>query len=290
MDAQEYAVAPAEDIPTEIHHDVPTAARIYGWALGGKDNYEADRRFMLENLPEFPEFIDLARQNRLFLYRAVRYMAEEAGIRQFLDMGCGLPTNDNVHQVARRFAPDTRVVYIDFDPIVLVHARALLADDDSTAVITADMCDQEAILAHPDVERLIDFNEPLAVLFLSVGHHLLDSDDPRRVLGTAIGRAVSGSHLAFTQIVCSDRERAAEIDARSNGAGLRWRTRDRAEADTLIPDGLEAVEPGLVDIVHWRPDPQQPPLPPVPAELRPYAGASKVERDLTEYGGVLRKP
>ncbi|MFI0479764.1 SAM-dependent methyltransferase [Actinomadura sp. 9N215] len=283
-------MAADEDFPVEIPYDVPTPARIYGWALGGKDNYEADRRFMLQNLPEFPEFIDLARHNRLFLYRAVRYLAEEAGIRQFLDMGCGLPTNDNVHQVARRFAPDARVVYVDIDPIVLVHARALLAGDGSTAVITADMCDQEAILAHPDVERLIDFGEPLAVLFLSIGHHLLDDDDPRSVLSAAIGRAVPGSHLAFTQIVCSDRERAADIDARSNGAGLRWRTRDRAEVDALLPDGLDAVEPGLVDVVDWRPDPAQPPLAPVPAELRQYAGASRLGRDLTEYGGVLRRP
>ncbi|MFI0368814.1 SAM-dependent methyltransferase [Actinomadura sp. 1N219] len=282
-------MAADEVIPAEIHHDVPTAARIYAWALGGKDNYQADRQFMLQNLPEFPEFIDLARQNRQFLYRAVRYLAQEAGIRQFLDMGCGLPADENVHEVARKFAPDARVVYVDIDPIVLVHARALLAADRSTAVITADMRDQEELLAHPDVLRLIDFDEPLAVLFLSVGHHLLDEDDPRRILRTVIDRAVPGSHLAFTQIVCSDPERAADIDARSNGAGLRWRTRDRAETAALIPDGLKAVEPGLVDIVQWRPDPEQPPLAPVPAELRPYAGASKLGRDLTEYGGVLRK-
>lgn len=283
-------MAAAEDIPAEIHHDVPTAARIYGWALGGKDNYEADRRFMLQNLPDFPEFIDLARQNRQFLYRAVRYLAQEAGIRQFLDMGCGLPTNDNVHQVARRFAPDANVVYVDIDPIVLVHARALLAGDGSTAVITADMVDQEAILAHPDVARLIDFSEPLAVLFLSVGHHLVDEDDPRSVLRAVIDRAVPGSHLAFTGIVCSDRERAADIDTRSNGAGLRWKTRDRAETDALLPEGLEPVAPGLVDIVDWRPDAEQPRLAPVPAELKPYAGASRLSRDPTEYGGVLRKP
>ncbi|TDB83509.1 hypothetical protein E1264_28105 [Actinomadura sp. KC216] len=283
-------MAADEVIPAEIHHDVPTAARIYGWALGGKDNYEADRRFMLQNLPDFPEFIDLARQNRQFLYRAVRYLAQEAGIRQFIDMGCGLPTNDNVHQVARRFAPDANVVYVDIDPIVLVHARALLAIDGSTAVITADMSDQEAILAHPDVKRLIDFSKPVAVLFLSVGHHLVDADDPRRILRTIMDRAVSGSHLAFTGIVCSDRERAADIDSRSNGAGLRWQTRDRAETDALLPEGLVPVEPGLVDIVDWRPDPDQPPLAPVPAELQPYDGASRLSRDPTEYGGVLRKP
>jgi hypothetical protein len=283
-------VAGAEDVPAEIPYDVPTPARIYGWALGGKDNYEVDRQFMLKNLPEFPEMIEVARQNRLFLYRAVRYLAQEAGIRQFLDMGCGLPTDDNVHQVARRFAPDSRVVYVDIDPIVLVHARALLAGDGSTAVITADMRDQNAILAHPDVKRLIDFEEPLAVLFLSIGHHLIDEDDPSTILRTAIERAAPGSHLAFSQIVSADEARARDMDARSTAAGLRWQTRDRAEVNALLPDGLEVVEPGLVDLGEWRPDPNQPPLAPVPAELRPYAGVSKLGNDINEYGGILRKP
>ncbi|GAA4227571.1 SAM-dependent methyltransferase [Actinomadura meridiana] len=283
-------MAAAEDVPAEIPYDVPTPARIYGWALGGKDNYEVDRQFMLKNLPEFPEMIEVARQNRLFLYRAVRYLAQEAGIRQFLDMGCGLPTDDNVHQVARRFLPDARVVYVDIDPIVLVHARALLAGDGSTAVITADMRDQEAILAHPDVKRLIDFDEPVAVLFLSIGHHLVDADDPGGVLGAAIDRAAPGSHLAFSQVVSADRARARDMDGRSTAAGLRWQTRDRAEVNALLPDGLEVVEPGLVDLGDWRPDPNQPPLAPVPAELRPYAGASRLGRDINEYGGVLRKP
>ncbi|RKS73214.1 S-adenosyl methyltransferase [Actinomadura pelletieri DSM 43383] len=283
-------MAANEDVPVDIPYDVPTPARIYGWALGSKDNFEVDRRFMLKNLPAFPEMIDVARQNRLFLYRAVRYLARDAGIRQFLDMGCGLPADDNVHQVARRFAPDARVVYVDIDPIVLVHARALLAGDGSTVVITADMRDQEALLEHPDVRRLIDFDEPLAVLFLSVGHHLVDADDPRGVLRTVIERAVPGSHLAFTQIVCSDRERAADMDARSTAAGLRWQTRDRAEVDALLPAGLEPVEPGLVDVGDWRPDPDQPPLAPVPAELMPYANGSSLGRAMNEYGGVLRKP
>ncbi|TDB78436.1 hypothetical protein E1264_36805, partial [Actinomadura sp. KC216] len=163
---------------------MPTSARVYGWYLGGKDNYEIDRRFAMKHLPDFPEGLDITRANRLFLYRAVRYLVQDAGIRQFIDMGCGLPTDDNVHQVAQRFAPDARVVYVDIDPIVLIHARALLAGDGSTTVITADMRDQDTILNHEDTRRLIDFSEPLAVLFLSVGHHLPDADDPRRILRT----------------------------------------------------------------------------------------------------------
>jgi S-adenosyl methyltransferase len=283
-------VANDHELIGEIRDDVPASARVYGWALGSKDNYQVDRDFALKTAPNFPESTDITRQNRLFLYRAVRYLAAEAGIRQFLDMGCGLPSDNNVHQVAQRFAPDARVVYVDIDPIVLAHARALLAGDGSTVVITADFRDQEAILAHPDVQRLIDFDEPLAVLFLSVGHHLTDADDPARIIATLMDRAAPGSHLAFSQIVCSDEERAADLDARMRAAGIPWQNRTREEVDALLTiDRLEPVEPGLVNLMHWRPDPDQPPLPPVPEELAPFIGASKMGRDFCEYGGVLRK-
>jgi SAM-dependent methyltransferase len=274
--------------PVQIPTDVPASARIYGWTLGGKDNYEIDRQFALQHLPAFPEILDIARENRLFLYRAVRYLAEEAGVRQFIDMGCGLPTENNVHQVAQRFADDPRVVYVDIDPIVLVHGRALLADNGTTTVINADMCDPEAVLTHPDTRRLIDFSEPLAVLYLSVGHHLFDQDDPRKVVHSVFDRAVPGSHLVFTQIVSDDPERRAAIDAAANGAGMPWRTRSRAEVGALLA-GPTPVEPGLVDIRRWRPDPDQPPLAPVPAELAQFVGASEKHGDLCEYGGVLVK-
>ncbi|WUH99544.1 SAM-dependent methyltransferase [Spirillospora sp. NBC_00431] len=263
---------------------------MYGWALGGKDNYQVDRDFALKTAPAFPESIDIARQNRLFLYRAVRYLAAEAGVRQFLDMGCGLPTDNNVHQVAQRFAPDARVVYVDIDPIVLAYGRALLAGDGSTVVINADFRDMDAVLDHPDLRRLIDFDEPLAVLFLSVGHHLTDADDPRGIVRTLMGRVASGSHLAFSQIVCSDPERAADLDARMKAAGIPWQNRSREEVDALLQDGLEPVEPGLDNLLNWRPDPDQPPLPPVPEELAQFVGASRIGRDMCEYGGVLRKP
>jgi SAM-dependent methyltransferase len=276
--------------PIEIRDDVPASARVYGWALGSKDNYQVDRDFALKTAPAFPEGIDIARQNRLFLYRAVRYLATEGGIRQFLDMGCGLPTDNNVHQVAQKFAPDARVVYVDIDPIVLAHGRALLAGDGSTIVINADFRDVDAVLRHPDLRRLIDFDEPLAVLFLSVGHHLVDADDPRGLVNALMARAASGSHLAFSQIVCSDPVRAADLNARMNVAGIPWQNRTREEVDALLLDGLEPVEPGLVNLVDWRPDPDQPPLPPVPEELAQFAGASRIAKDMCEYGGILRKP
>ncbi|MFG2502953.1 SAM-dependent methyltransferase [Streptomyces sp. NPDC048441] len=272
---------------TSIPFDVPTSARAYGWMLGGKDNYAVDRDFLLRTLPDFPECVDIARQNREFLFRVVRHLTE-AGIRQFIDMGCGLPTDDNVHQVARRFAPDTRVVYVDIDPIVLAHGRALLADDSTTTVINGDMRDQDAVLGHSDVTRLIDFDEPVAVLFLSVVHHLTDADDPRRVLRTVIDRAAPGSYLGLSQVVADDPARGAAMSAHISGGGVPWQTRTPAELDALL-DGLEPVEPGLVNLVDWRPDADQPPLAPVHEDLAPYLGATEQSKGIYEYGGLLRK-
>ncbi|HEX6196253.1 MAG TPA: SAM-dependent methyltransferase [Jiangellaceae bacterium] len=272
-------------IPT----DRPTSARAYGWLLGGKDNFEVDRMFILNQLPLFPECVDIARQNREFLYRAVRFLAQEAGIRQFLDMGCGLPTDNNVHQVAQAFAPDARVVYVDIDPIVLTHGRALLGNTENTTVITADMRDPQAILDHPEVGRLIDLSEPLAVLFLSVVHHLTDADDPRRVLRTIIDQAASNSYVALSQVVCDDAARAAEMTESTSARGIPWQTRTPGEVDAFI-DGLEPVEPGLVDLNKWRPDPDQPPLAPPDPTLEPYIGVTERNKGLYEYGGVLRKP
>ncbi|MFP3986665.1 SAM-dependent methyltransferase [Streptomyces sp. E11-3] len=269
--------------------DVPTSARAYGWMLGGKDNYEVDRNFLLATLPSFPECVDIARQNRSFLYRAVRHLTRDAGIRQFIDMGCGLPTDDNVHQVAQRFAPDARVVYVDIDPIVLAHGKALLADDSTTAVIPGDMRDQREILDHPDVRRLIDFDEPVAVLFLSVVHHLTDADEPRRVLRTVIDQAAPGSYLGLSQVVADDPVRGAAMSEHISGGGVPWQTRTPAELDVFVAD-LEPVEPGLVNLVDWRPDPDQPPLAPVHEDLVPYLGATKTNRGIYEYGGLLRKP
>ncbi|MEV7192376.1 SAM-dependent methyltransferase [Streptomyces sp. NPDC093510] len=272
-----------------IPYDVPTSARGYGWMLGGKDNYEIDRKFILSTVPSFPEVVDICRQNRQFLYRAVRHLTREEGVRQFIDMGCGLPTDNNVHQVAQRFAPDARVVYVDVDPIVLAHGRALLADDSSTTVIMGDMRDQDAILDHPDVVRLIDFDEPVAVLFLSVGHHLVDADDPHRILRTIIDRAAPGSFVSFSQVVCDDPERGARMTEHIAGGGVPWQTRTPAEVDVLL-EGLEPVAPGVVNLVDWRPDPDQPDLAPVDPDLVPYLGVTDANKGIYEYGGVLRKP
>ncbi|MFD6160926.1 SAM-dependent methyltransferase [Nocardia sp. NPDC060256] len=273
----------------------PSSARVYGWMLGGKDIYPSDQDILLYMLGRFPECVDIARQNRQFLYRAVRYLVQEAGISQFLDMGCGLPTDNNVHQVAQRFDPDARVAYVDADPIVLAHGRALLADSRaSTTVVTADMRLPETILADPDVEGLIDFTKPVAVLYLSVGHHLKDADKvgkgARRVLRHIIDTvAVPGSHLVFSQVVSDDAELGRSFAAKIDNSGIPWQSRTPAEVDALF-DGLEPVDPGLRNLVDWRPDPNQPPLQSVPEPLLKYVGATERRTNVYEYGGILRKP
>ncbi|WP_034270257.1 SAM-dependent methyltransferase [Haloechinothrix halophila] len=275
----------------DVQLDKPTSARAYGWMLGGKDNYEVDRNSILTVVQEFPGCVDIARQNRQFLYRAVRYLVRDVGITQFIDMGCGLPTDNNVHEVAQRCDPDARVVYVDIDPIVLAHGRALLANNAATAVITADMREPEAILEHQDTRRLIDFSEPVAVLFLSVGHHLQDTDPgaPRHALRHIIDEvAVPGSHLAASQVVIDDPVRGARMSDKLNGLGVPWQTRTPAEFGALF-DGLQPVEPGLVNLKDWRPDPTQPPLEPVPTELHRYVGITNTNTEVYEYGGVLRK-
>ncbi|MEJ3659249.1 SAM-dependent methyltransferase [Actinomycetes bacterium KLBMP 9759] len=257
--------------------------------LGGKDNYEVDRRFMQTQLKRFPAALDSIRQNRLFLYRAVRFLTQEVGIRQFIDMGCGLPTDNNVHQVAERFADDVSVVYVDIDPIVLAHGRAMLANSPRTAVITADIRDQASVIAHEDVARLIDFDRPVAALFLAVGHHLVDSDEPRKILRAVVDRAAPGSYLAFSQIICEDPARGVQLTDSIRAVGIPWQTRTPAEVDEMLSD-FTPVEPGMVDVVDWRPMPDQPPLPPVPSEIAHYEGASSIDRTSYEYGGVLGAP
>ncbi len=172
---------------------------------------------------------------------------------------------------------------------MLAHGRALLADNATTTVITVDMRDQEAILDHPETRRLIDFSQPLAVLFLSVVHHLTDADNPRRVLRTIIDQAVPGSYLCLSQVVSDDPARGAEMTAQIVANGIPWQTRTPAELDAFL-DGLEPVEPGLVNLVDWRPDPDQPPLASVDPALAPYLGATERNKGIYEYGGVLRKP
>ncbi len=277
--------SPPPDVPT----DRPTSARVYGLMLGSKDNYEVDREAATAFLQRSPELVDIARQNRLFLYRAVRYLARDAGIDQFLDLGSGLPTEDNVHEVAQQFRPDSRVVYVDNDPIVLVHGRALLADSDATTFATADITTPHQILDAPEVQGMFDLSRPVAVLLFSIPHNIPDDDAARRAVRGCLDALPSGSYLAVSHIVIEDEALRADANRYAHKIQMPGNIRSRAEVDAMVA-GLEPVEPGLCDISAWRPDPDQPPLAEPHPVVAPYLGTAENGRSGYEYGGVLRKP
>jgi hypothetical protein len=250
---------------------------MYDYALGGTDNYPVDRQAVDAGEDRAPGGMAELRSNRRFLERAVRYLVGECGIRQFIDNGSGLPTQQNVHQVAHSIAPDVRVVYIDNDPVVLRHQRvsALLAADKSTAFLMEDARDVDHILAHPETRRLIDFSEPVAILYLSFMHFIPDADDPWDIVRRIMNRAAPGSYLAISHFVSDDpvtRQELSEVFLQSTG-GHFGRLRERTEVDAFF-EGLEIVDPGLVRVAGWRAE--------IPAELR--------ELKAFEYGGVGRKP
>jgi hypothetical protein len=268
-----------KQLSTEIDANVPTAARMYDYYLGGKDNYAADRAACEELDKVVPSTRRLALNNRRFLQRVVRTLAAEHGIRQFLDHGSGLPTQDNVHQVAQRHDPSAHVVYVDNDPMVLVHGRALLEQDERTAVIHADMRETEAIFEHPDTRRLIDFDQPVAVLFNSVFHCIPDSDTdgPLAVVRRVSERLAPGSFLVMCQLVSDDPEvRKFVTDFMDQATQGHWgRVRERKDVAEWF-EGLEILEPGLVEVSTWRPD----------SEVAPR----QLTQEWIEFGGVARKP
>jgi SAM-dependent methyltransferase len=231
--------------------DVPSPARMYDYYLGGRDNFAADRAAAEAVIASHPEQRQLARNNRAFLVRAVEHLAAE-GITQFVDIGTGIPTSPTVHEVARRAQPDARVVHVDDDPVVLAHARALLAEDTALAVVDADMHDPDVITGHPDVARLIDFDRPLAVMFVAV-LHFSAGDEPQRIVEHFRRRMVPGSYLvisAGSSENLSDAE-LAEIHAAYARTPRGGHLRSRAEIEALFA-GFELIEPGVVDVCRWR--------------------------------------
>jgi hypothetical protein len=237
--------------PPGIDASVATAARMYDYWLGGHNNFAADRRAALKISELLPEAPALAQANRAFLGRVVRFLAGEAGIRQFLDLGTGLPTTGNVHQVAQAIDPATRVVYVDNDPMVLAHARALKTGE-HTAVIQADLRDADAILGHPDTRRLLDFTQPLAVLFVSV-LHFVASPDAAKAVTALTGAAPPGSYLVLSH-GCSDPNPDVAEAGKSVYAGTANRGALRPRSEILeFFSGLHMVEPGLVPVQQWWP-------------------------------------
>ncbi len=259
-------------LPAEIDTSTAHPARMYDYYLGGKDNYPADRRAAEQVLAAVPSAPAMARANRAFLHRAVRFLAAEAGIRQFVDIGTGLPTSPNVHQIAQAVTPNARVVYVDNDPIVHVHANALLAGE-ATSSILADLRQPDAILDHPTLRRRIDLTQPVALLLVAILHFLCDDEDPAGIVARLRDRLADGSYLVLSHATADFNPQAAAAAARAyDQAAAPMVLRSHAEIERLF-DGFELVDPGLVQVSRWRPDDQR--------------AAAKGE--VWAYGGVGRR-
>jgi hypothetical protein len=264
-------------LPRGIDTRLPSVARMYDFYLGGSNNFAADREACEALSAQAPSTKILAENNRRFLRRAVRVLARDFGVRHFLDHGSGLPTQDNVHQVAQREDADARVVYIDNDPIVLAHGRALLEDNENTAVIQADMRDTADIMADPNVRSLLEPGEPVAALFVSVLHCIPDEDDPAELVRTVMDALPPGSFVAVSHLVSDDPAvRRSTTDFMLQSTGGNWgRVRETHDVERYLA-GLEILPPGLVEVSTWRPD----------TELAPKQPGT----EWIEYGGVARRP
>jgi hypothetical protein len=242
--------------PGELDTGVPQSARVYDFLLGGKDNYEADRAVGAALIAQAPALSVMVRAQRALLARLVRYLVRDAGVRQFLDIGTGIPAVDNVHEVAQALAPDSRVLYVDNDPIVLAHARALMRSTAAgrTAFIQADVRRPEEILGHLTLPGVIDLSQPVALLLIGIVHHLRDDDAPYEVVQRLVERLPAGSYLAVvTPSADFDPSMMASIAETAERSGIPYVPRSRAETERFF-DGLELVEPGVVPILGWHPE------------------------------------
>ncbi|GAB3696655.1 SAM-dependent methyltransferase [Saccharopolyspora tripterygii] len=249
-------------LPVEIDTTVAHEARVYDYWLGGKDNFEADRALGDAIAEHIPTIKTMARANRAFVGRAVRHLVRECGIRQFLDIGTGIPTSGNVHEVAQRAEPASRVVYVDNDPIVLAHARALMTstEEGATRFVFADLHDPDSILSDPAVAETLDLTQPTAVMLVAVLMYFRETGEVRQVLDKLMKAVPAGSYLTITHPTADfDPEAMAGVVASAEQSGIPFQPRGRDEVAALF-DGLELVEPGVAPVLAWRPDPE-------PAEL-----------------------
>jgi hypothetical protein len=262
--------------------DTSTAhpARRYNYWLGGKDNFAADRVSGEAIASVYPAIRTTALENRCFLQRAVRFLTAERGVRQFLDIGTGIPTADNTHEVAQAVAPEARIVYVDNDPIVLTHARALLTSTPkgATAYLDADLRDPETIVDHPDLRRTLDLDQPIALMLIAIMHFLFDDDKPYEIVRRLVDALPAGSYLVMshgTRDLAAPEVRAhagAEMKAGRLRIDARPRTKDEFAGFFV---GLDLLEPGIVPVVDWHPT--------VPEEDRPSVF------DVAMYGAVGKK-
>ncbi|HEY2947478.1 MAG TPA: SAM-dependent methyltransferase [Micromonosporaceae bacterium] len=263
----------AKQVPAGIDLTRPSAARVYDYFLGGAHNYAVDRELAEQIAARTPNIGETMRSNRAFLRRAVRYLVGE-GVRQFLDLGSGIPTAGNVHEVAQDAAPDSRVIYVDIDPVAVEHSRAILEGNERTGVLRADVREPDRILADAYALKLLDFGQPVAVLLAGVLHFVPDADDPATIVGTLREAVVDGSYLLISHAT-ADEQPAEVIEAQRLSArtATEIHLRSRSEIAAYF-DGFTLVEPGLVFIPEWRPDPDQP-ADEHPERVGAYAGVGR---------------
>jgi hypothetical protein len=260
----------------DIDTKTTSGARVYDYMLGGTDNYAIDRRTAELTEQMLPGTMAMARNNRRYMERVVRYLVRDCGIRQFIDNGSGLPTQNNVHHIAQAIDPASRVIYIDNDPVVLRHQKAVaLAENHNTAFILADATHVDEILAHPETTRLLNPSEPAAALYLTFLHFIPDEADPRGMVARMMDHLAPGSYLAISHVASDDpaiRQRMTEF-ALNNTRGAFGRFRKKQEVRAFF-DGLEVIEPGLGNVNDWHPDGRE----------------EEQSTQWIEFGGVARKP
>lgn len=268
---------PQEEAPSpEIDTSRPHPARIYDYTLGGKNHFAADREVADQALASWPSARVTARENRAFLGRAVKYLVAEAGVRQFLDIGTGLPTTGNVHEVAQSIVPECRVVYADNDPLVLAHARALLTSspEGRTAYVQADLRDPKSILSAPQTREVLDFSQPVALMLVAVLHFVTDEDNPAGIVRTLLDALPPGSYLTASHVTGEhNRAETAAAQRTNRSAGIPLGTRDSDVFARIAFSGLDLVSPGVVLVSDWRPEGSE--SRPLPSEVSLYGGVAR---------------
>lgn len=241
-------------VPADVDLSRPSAARIYDCLLGGGCNFEVDRQFVAKVEQALPNIREAAVQNRAFLRRAVRYCAEQ-GVKQFLDLGAGIPTVSPTHEVAAKVNPDSKVVYVDNEAVAVAHGRLLLQDNENTSMLQADICAPEAVLAAPECQRLLDFDEPVAVMMLALVHFIPNTSDVATIVSGYRDALAPDSHLLLSHATNEGLSREQATEAAAQYAQTATPMQLRTHADTLaFFAGFEMVDPGLVFAPRWRPD------------------------------------
>jgi S-adenosyl methyltransferase len=268
------AGARTREVPLDLDTSVAHVARVYDYWLGGKDNFAADRAAGEQAIQAYPDIVYSVRANRAFLARTVRYLAGEAGIRQFLDIGTGIPTANNTHEVAQDVAPGSNVVYVDNDPVVLTHARALLVSGEQgrTNYIDADLRDTGRILA--EAAQTLDFSRPVAIMLMAILQHIDEAEDPYAIVDSLLAAVPPGSYLAISHPAADiETEAMAQMAERLNKLMAEKVTFRNRQQVARFFEGLELVEPGMVRVQEWRP-----------------ASEIEAKSPAALWGGVGRKP